>query len=58
MNKQTDLKKENTTILLCLYLADPATFLDSNSVLLTFSPLWEQHVYTAFLIIIVNVMWV
>ena len=33
MNKQTDLKGHNNSILLCLYAADPATLLASNSVL-------------------------
>ena len=52
LNKQTDLKGQHT-VLLCLYVADPATCLASNSVLGTLFPtktslfiqLWKKYIY-------------
>ena len=43
-NKQTDPKKDNTfyTVLLCLYVADPAASIASNGVQLVYSLMEEN----------------
>ena len=61
MNKQTDLKgpAQFHTVLLCLYVADPATSLASNSVLGTlffsesslFIQLWNKYIFLSFSLI-------